>query len=100
MFFIRRVSGASMLPALTERQIVIAIRLVRNLRPGDVVIVTHAAMEKIKRVDRVSLDKLYVLGDNADQSTDSRHFGWLQRTAVLGKVIWPRTHFKHHSVQK
>jgi len=56
-----------------------------------VVIIRHNGKEKIKRVHEVADDKLFVLGDNAAASTDSRDFGWLPRETVTAKVIWPRT---------
>ena len=54
---------------------------------GDVVIVQHHHLELIKRVDKIDDDKMYVLGDNPTESTDSRHYGWLPLAAVLGVVI-------------
>lgn len=63
----------------------------KNLRPRDVVIIMHDGMEKIKRVEQVRAQEVYVLGDNSGVSTDSRDFGWLPATTVRGKVLWPRT---------
>jgi nickel-type superoxide dismutase maturation protease len=90
MLLLRRVQGDSMLPSLAAGKIVVATRMFRKLRPGDVVIVQHDGVEKIKRVITLKLDKIYILGDNSAQSTDSRHFGWLHKSAVQGKMLWPR----------
>lgn len=39
---------------------------------------------------RVPEGKVYVLGDNREQSEDSRSFGPVERSKILGKVIvWP-----------
>lgn len=88
---LRRVVGDSMWPALKPGRIVIAIRTTTRARIGDVIIVRHDGLEKIKRVTDVDIDKVYVEGDNKPYSTDSRHFGWVDITHIQGKVIWPRT---------
>lgn len=101
MLLIRRVSGASMVPALNPDSIVIAVKRLRRLRRpsykvGDIVIISHDGMEKIKRIVdmRISnnlnekVEEIFVTGDNAPMSTDSRHFGWLPITVVKGKLLW------------
>jgi len=86
---LRRVVGNSMLPTLVPNQIVIVIRP-RQIQVGDVVIVLHNNLEKIKRVAKKEAGKVYILGDNSSESTDSRTFGWLNEDTIVGKVIWPR----------
>ncbi len=86
----RRVVGASMQPRLAADHIVWASGLFKRVRAGDVVVLEHNGLEKIKRVEAVQDGQLFVLGDNALASTDSRSFGWLDISAVIGKVIWPR----------
>jgi len=87
---IRRIVGVSMLPLFRPETVVWATGLFRKLRPGDVVIVKHDGLEKIKRVEAVQDGELFVLGDNMTASTDSRSFGWLPLESVKAKVIWPR----------
>jgi len=87
--FIRRVVGASMAPKLQPGQLIIATSLFRRLRTGQVVVVHTNNRELIKRIERIDHDKLFVIGDNLAQSTDSRQFGWLDRRAVVGRVIHP-----------
>lgn len=77
-----------MLPTLRAGQIVIAVRQ-PNVGPGDVVIISHQGREKIKRIKEVHTTTLFVLGDNPGASTDSRHFGLLPRSSLLGRVVWP-----------
>lgn len=89
MIVIRRVHGESMLPTLPPGKIVLAL-MRRNVRQGDVVIIKHDGLEKIKRVTQVQSSKIFVQGDNPAQSTDSHTFGWLPVHALAGKVIWPR----------
>lgn len=78
-----------MLPALKAGQLVIG-RQTRELKPGDVVIVSHNGLEKIKRIERQQGDLIYLLGDNSSTSTDSRQFGWVQASSIVAKVIWPK----------
>lgn len=81
--------GQSMAPTLAQGTVVIGVRP-RNIRPGDVVIVRHDDLDKIKRVKEVEADKVFLTGDNFLQSTDSRDFGWLEGQSVIAKVVWPR----------
>ena len=86
----RRVSGESMSPALRAGDIIIAYATRRRLRLGDIVIVQHNGLEKIKRLQGMKNAQVFLIGDNPAHSTDSRSFGWLDQEAVIGKVIWPR----------
>lgn len=89
MFYLRRIAGDSMAPTFKNGQIILAVQ---SWRPklDDVVIVRHGEREKIKRLAKVRAGEVYVLGDNLANSTDSRAFGWLDKTVVKAKVIWPR----------
>jgi nickel-type superoxide dismutase maturation protease len=90
MFLIRRIVGDSMFPTLVDDAVVVARRTTR-LTPGDVVVLKHGKMEKIKRISKIEGSRIYLLGDNPNYSTDSRHFGSVPAEDVLAKVIWPRT---------
>jgi phage repressor protein C with HTH and peptisase S24 domain len=80
-----------MLPTFRPGQLVVAAAPVRSISVGDVVVVRHDGLEKIKRVARLREgNELYVLGDNPLESTDSRTFGWLSAKQVRAKIIWPR----------
>lgn len=89
MFMIRRIQGASMHPALPHGKIVFAWKR-KAPRRGDVVIAKHHHVEIIKRVSELKDDFVYLVGDNPDESTDSRQFGWLPRHAILGVVLGVR----------
>lgn len=56
----------------------------------DIVAVKDPRNQKIliKRVSKISKNKLYVRGDNKKASTDSRSFGWVSKNAIIGKVIY------------
>ena len=90
VYILRRVVGDSMLPTLRPGHIVVGAVRYAQLMPGDVVVVGHDGMEKVKLVKELKQNQVYVVGDNENHSTDSRTFGWLHLSAVAAKVIWPR----------
>jgi hypothetical protein len=49
----------------------------------------------VKRVATVSAEGVYVLGDNAGASTDSRHFGVVPLSLVVGPVL-----YRYHPPQR
>ncbi len=95
------VTGPSMLPALENGQLLLVERVsyyLRAPRPGEVVVfyVPSRGVSLIKRVDHLSEDGVYVLGDNAAQSNDSRNFGAVPRRYVTGRALccyWPPRHW-------
>jgi nickel-type superoxide dismutase maturation protease len=83
------VDGASMRPSLDpgDRVLVLALRA----RVGDVVAVRDPRDERrtlIKRVRSIDGDDIEIVGDNSDASTDSRTFGPVPRSHVLGRVVY------------
>jgi hypothetical protein len=77
-----------MMPRYGQGQIVVAWPT-KNFAIGDTIILLHEGREKIKRIVAIDYDTVYILGDNAQASTDSRHFGWIASSCIRGKVIWP-----------
>lgn len=59
-------------------------------REEDVVVIMHNGLEKIKRIRAIQNGRYDVRGDNASKSTDSRHFGLLEKRDIAGKVVWPK----------
>lgn len=86
---LRRVVGISMSPKLNSGQLLVATALYRRVHPGQVVIISHDGKQKVKRVERVTDNEVFVIGDNLNASTDSRHFGWLPKQSIVGRVVWP-----------
>lgn len=89
------VKGNSMFPALKEGQDILSFNwayLGRKPKAGDIVTVKRGKgkgeREIIKRVQRIEGDKVYLIGDNMEESTDSRHFGPIHNKQIIGKVIY------------
>lgn len=79
-----------MTPALLPGTVVFASGRYKGLRKADIVIFVHHGVEKIKRVKGLTDEQVYVVGDNSNSSTDSRSFGWIDRSQIIAKVFWPR----------
>ncbi len=42
----------------------------------------------LKRIGKVLKKGIFVVGDNASKSRDSRQFGLVKKSSLVGKVIW------------
>lgn len=74
-----------MAPSLQPGEIVIGWQ--KRPRIGALVIAAVDGREVLKRVTRVEGSSYYLVGDNRDESTDSRHYGKIPRTAILGTIM-------------
>ena len=61
-----------------------------KLKHGDVVVLKHREYI-IKRIKAIDRDKIFVVGDNKDDSADSRKFGWINKKEIVGKVIYRKS---------
>ena len=88
MVSIRRVYGDSMLPTIKSGQLAISSGRL-NLKVGHLIIFKHSGIDKIKRITNIKNNQIYVRGDNLFMSTDSRDFGYIDKSQVIGRVVWP-----------
>jgi nickel-type superoxide dismutase maturation protease len=89
MIFVRRVVGDSMAPTLTDRQIVWFHQL-RKFSVGQIVVAFIDGREVIKRIAAIENGRVFLVGDNEEHSTDSRHYGSVTDTKIEGILFWPR----------
>ena len=87
------VAGDSMQPTLQPGDCLIVTALphvLGGLRPGWIVVAQRRDqphLEIVKRVVAVNCDAVTLAGDNPGRSMDSRHFGAVSHTQVVG-VVW------------
>lgn len=85
MIRLRLVSGKSMSPSLDDGDVVMVNR--RFPRIGEIALAKQGGKEVIKRVQRIEGGKYYLVGDNSDESTDSRHYGNIAKSDILGTIM-------------
>ena len=85
------VTGASMEPAVREGDWLLVHQLRRVPRVGELVVATDPREPErllVKRVSAVIGDQLTIAGDQPDRSTDSRHFGPIPLSAIVGRPVF------------
>lgn len=91
----RCVIGDSMLPTLLHQSnVLIDTRAltIQQLQPNDIICLTHPhkpTLTLIKRIQSIheTTQQYTVIGDNPTHSTDSRHFGPLKKSSIIGRVV-------------
>ena len=77
-------------PTLRDGEVVLVDREAA-IEVGDIVVAKHPVeqvSELIKRVDHINkYGHYFLLGDNLEDSNDSRHFGAVTREYIKGKVV-------------
>ncbi|HVR88968.1 MAG TPA: nickel-type superoxide dismutase maturation protease [Candidatus Limnocylindria bacterium] len=89
-FFRVAVAGRSMEPTLREGDWLLVRRLARPARVGELVVAVdprEPARLLVKRVAAIEHGQLSVAGDRCDASTDSRSFGPIHDSSVLGRPV-------------
>ena len=93
MLQILKVTGESLAPEYQEGDFVLIAKipfLLNRLKEDDVIAFRHPDYGvMIKRIAGLNpgQDQIFVLGTH-EYSIDSRHFGTIQRSDLVGKVIW------------
>jgi signal peptidase I len=101
-FTLSVVRGKSMEPTFHDGQVILVGKgglLFGPLKHGDVVVFTRNGQLLVKRVvalpyetapdgTRVPANHIYVVGDNLEVSEDSRAFGPIPLSSVIGKVLY------------
>lgn len=92
MIFSRfKVHGNSMLPTLKPGHDVLVFNwayIFSKPKKGDIVVIRVNGREMVKRIQKVQGYEYFVEGDNEEESTDSRSFGPVDRSEIIGKVIF------------
>ena len=81
--------GKSMNPTLKDGEVVLVDREAK-IEVGDIVVARHPVEqgEVVKRVSRITdRGHYFLVGDNLEDSIDSRHYGAVTRDYIKGKVI-------------
>ncbi|MEL6927374.1 MAG: nickel-type superoxide dismutase maturation protease [Cyanobacteria bacterium J06600_6] len=98
LLFLRRrkrlkVVGESMLPLLKPGdEIIVNPYAYAKSSPqiDDVVVLVHPLQKSLVIVKRIAAldaqNRCFLLGDNSQQSTDSRHWGTIKSANIIGKV--------------
>ncbi|MGH7203860.1 MAG: signal peptidase I [Candidatus Levyibacteriota bacterium] len=89
-----KILGISMSPTLRDGQIIFLNRLsylFRKPQKGEIIACKDPRDQKIliKRITKIAGDNYFVEGDNKKYSTDSRVFGMIRQSDIIGKVIAP-----------
>jgi nickel-type superoxide dismutase maturation protease len=85
-----RVEGDSMSPTLSDGDAVLIKTTRKEIAIGDIILARHPFKQNAKLIKRIrDLDfrnGAFLIGDNEDESTDSRSFGRIPYRDILGTV--------------
>ncbi|TSC86252.1 MAG: nickel-type superoxide dismutase maturation protease [Microgenomates group bacterium Gr01-1014_7] len=79
-----------MFPDLQPGQDVLSFNWFIKPKIGDIVIVQSEKFkaQSVKRIKKINGNKVWIEGDNWEESTDSRHFGPINADQIVGKLIY------------
>jgi nickel-type superoxide dismutase maturation protease len=83
-----KVKDRSMEPAISDGDYVV-VSAFSGIKVGDIVVLLHPKGDFpiVKRVAKLTGDYIEVRGDNPALSKDSREFGRVRRSSLIGKVL-------------
>lgn len=80
-----------MAPSLLNNQTVLASSvpfIFSKPKVGDVVVFKVGDRIYIKRVKEIENQKFFLIGDNKEDSLDSKKIGWVDKKDIIGKVVY------------
>lgn len=82
-----------MIPDFQEGDLLFVSKLIylfQNPRVNDIIVCRSSVDKKflLKYIAKIKQDYYYILGKNVENSIDSRHFGWITKKEIVGKVIY------------
>lgn len=87
-----KITGHSMEPTLKQNELIIISSipyLFKNPRINDIVAIKSKENKIfIKRIKKITKNNYIVLGDNKNDSFDSRNFGPIKKEEIIGKYIY------------
>lgn len=86
MIFFRKIVGDSMSPTILHGSIIIGFE--KKPKVDDIVAARVDGRDIVKRVREVSDRRIFLIGDNEKASTDSKTYGYLPISSVLGVVAF------------
>lgn len=92
VFFINKIglgiaNGSSMEPTINDNDLIIYYKSNKVIKKGDIVIV-KLDNKVVKRIEDIKNNKVFLVGDNINNSYDSRKYGEVECSKILGKVIY------------
>ena len=75
-------------PTISAGSFVLVWCWTKNYQTGTIVAFRHDGKIFIKRITSAQTTTIKVHGDNQNDSVDSRQFGLVEKSAVLGTVVW------------
>jgi nickel-type superoxide dismutase maturation protease len=85
-----KVKDKSMEPGLVSGDFLFVTSACGKPKVGDIVVLKHPSKSIyiVKRVSAINGCEVFVIGDNKDQSEDSRDFGSIDVRSIMGKVVF------------
>lgn len=90
-FSVYKIIGQSMMPKLTPQDKVLTFNWAYLFLPPqlrDIVVINYQDKIIIKRITKINGSQVFLEGENKSSSTDSNHFGWVDKKKLLGKIIY------------